>query len=174
MFWHKISLELFFLAHTETPCVIDFDVFLVVSQPSQPIAVASYRHMTTLTSLLPVYSNLVFGQSRNKKRKHRKVSVGNCTAVCFSVICYCSVLHFAESNSTDCTWRLVCERETAVGLSCEIHGKHLTRWIRQRYSTEKRSYFVVVWLFDYVLCYWFKKDRATYNQSQQTCFFSIN
>ena len=89
-------------------------------------------------------TNLVFCLSKSRKRKHRTVSVGNCTATCFSVICYCAVFYFSESDSTNCTWRLVGERKTAVGLSCKIHGEHLTGWIRQRYSTNKNSCFVIV------------------------------
>ena len=82
MFWHKISLELVsFLV------ILKFLVWLILTSPSllsqSQLQVIVTWHLWRLC----LQCNLVFGQSRNKKRKHRNVSVGNCTAVCFIVIC---------------------------------------------------------------------------------------
>ena len=127
----------------------DFDVFLLVSQP-QPIAIASYRQVTTLTSLLPVYRNLVFGQSRNKKRKHRKVSVRNSTAVCFSVICnmFLSSQRVIQLTALE-DWSVSEKQQwdSAVKFMESTLQDELDKGIQQT-----NSCFVVVWLFDCANC----------------------
>jgi len=137
MFWSKISLE-----HFSFLLILKRLVWVILTSCCWFPNLLGQSQLQVIVTWqlwrLCSQSNLVFVQSRNKKRKHGTVSVENCTAVCVSLICYCSVFYFSESNSTDCTWRLVRERETAVGLSCEIHGEHLTEWIGQRYSTEKK------------------------------------